>query len=104
LNRILVALQIVCLSTWAAIVYGILHDQVTVRVCLEYFTVGHVPIFGDQPPTILAILWGTTASWWMGAFLGIFLALALYLTFATFIRRRRANKPDLPVSETQCPN
>lgn len=79
MNRIIVALQIVCLSTWASIVYGILHDQVTVRVCLEYFTIGHVPIFGDQPPTILAILWGTTASWWMGTSLGIFLALAAAL-------------------------
>jgi len=70
------ALGIVGMCMGSAIVYGILHDQVTVRVCLEYFTIGHYPIFGDHDPTILAILWGTFSTWWMGVFLGVPLALA----------------------------
>ncbi len=76
MNRFLNALQIVLLCIAAAVSYGILHDQFTVRVCVEYFTVGHLPIFGDQPPTILAILWGTVATWWVGLILGLCLAFA----------------------------
>jgi len=75
-NRLKTFIAIIFLSVASAVIYGILHDQITVRVCLEYFTIGHPAIFGDQSPTILAILWGTVASWWMGLFLGIILALA----------------------------
>jgi hypothetical protein len=34
------SLKIVVLCIVAAIAYGILHDQVTARVCVEYFTIG----------------------------------------------------------------
>jgi hypothetical protein len=37
---------IVLLCVLAAVVYGVLHDQVTARICVEYFTIGHLPIFG----------------------------------------------------------
>lgn len=70
------ALKIVVLSTLAAILYGILHDQVTARVCLEYFTIGHPPIFPTRSPTLLAIGWGIIATWWVGLPLGCALALA----------------------------
>jgi hypothetical protein len=60
----------------AAVLYGIVHDQITVRVCLEYFTVGHPPIFHTQSPTLIALGWGVIASWWGGAFLGMMLAFA----------------------------
>lgn len=67
--------KIILLSVAAAILYGIMHDQVTVRVCLEYFTVGHPRIFATEDPTLLALGWGTLATWWFGLFLGIPLAL-----------------------------
>jgi H+/Cl- antiporter ClcA len=67
-------LRIVLLSVLAAVVYGILHDQVTARVCVEYFTVGHPPIFHTQSPTLLGLAWGILATWWVGLFLGIPLA------------------------------
>jgi hypothetical protein len=70
------SLKIVVVSILAAILYGIIHDQVTARVCLEYFTVFHPPIFHTQSPTLLALGRGVIATWWVGAFLGIFLALA----------------------------
>ncbi len=76
MNRLTNATQIILLCVFVAVLYGVLQDQITVRLCLEYFTVGHVPIFGDQDPTILAIFWGTTASWWVGLPLGILLAIA----------------------------
>jgi hypothetical protein len=60
----------------SAIVYGIVHDQITARVCLEYFTVFHPPVFQTQSPTLLALGWGVLATWWVGAFLGFLLGIA----------------------------
>lgn len=69
-------LKIVAFSILAAISYGILHDQVTAHVCVEYFTIAHPPIFPTQSPFLLAIGWGIIATWWVGLPLGILLALA----------------------------
>jgi type III secretory pathway component EscS len=59
----------------AAICYGIVHDQITARVCIEYFTIGHPPVFNTNSPTLLGLGWGVIATWWVGLFLGIPLAL-----------------------------
>jgi len=64
------------MCTVAAVVYGILHDQVTVRVCLEYFTVFHPPVFATVNPTLLGLGWGVIATWWVGLPLGVALAIA----------------------------
>lgn len=69
-------LKIVLLCIAAAMVYGIVHDQFTARICLEYFTVFHPQIFPTQSPTLLAVGWGLLATWWVGAFLGLLLGLA----------------------------
>jgi hypothetical protein len=66
---------IVLLSIASAIVYGVLHDQVTARVYVEYFTIGHPPVFPTESPTLLALGWGTIATWWCGLILGVPLAL-----------------------------
>lgn len=68
-------LKIVLLCILAAVVYGILHDQVTARVCVEYFTIGHPPVFDTDSPTLLAVGWGILATWWVGLLLGIPAAL-----------------------------
>ncbi len=68
--------KIVLTCVIAAMFYGILHDQVTARVCVEYFSVFHPPIFHTESPTLLALGWGVIATWWMGAFLGVLLAFA----------------------------
>jgi hypothetical protein len=60
----------------SAVVYGILHDQITARLCVEYFTIGHPPVFGTDDPTLLGIGWGILATWWGGLLLGIPMALA----------------------------
>lgn len=72
---------IVMLCILSAITYGVLHDQVTARICIEYFTIGHPPIFTVPitSPTIVGIAWGVVASWWVGAGLGIPLALVARL-------------------------
>jgi len=70
------SLKIIFLCVAAAICYGIIHDQFTARICLEYFTVFHPPVFSTQSPTLLGIGWGAIATWWVGAFLGVMLAIA----------------------------
>jgi hypothetical protein len=70
------ALAIVLLATLGAIAYGVVQDQVTVRVCLEYFTIGHPRVFATEDPTLLALGWGVLATWWAGLGIGILLALA----------------------------
>jgi hypothetical protein len=62
--------------SFAAIVYGILHDQVTARDCVEYFTIGHPPIFHTDDPTLFAFGWGVIATWWMGTILAVPAVLA----------------------------
>ena len=51
---------IVLMCVFAAVVYGVIHDQITARVCVEYFTVGHPPIFPTDDPTLLGVA-GLTA-------------------------------------------
>lgn len=70
---------IVAMCIVAAVVYGIVHDQITARVCLEYFTIGHPPVFHTDDPTLLGIGWGIIATWWVGAILGTALAIAALL-------------------------
>lgn len=72
-------LAVLVLSVVAAVTYGILHDQVTARICLEYFTVGHPPIFATTSPTLLGLGWGIVATWWVGLGLGLPLAMAARL-------------------------
>lgn len=70
------SIKIVLTCVIAAIVYGILHDQFTAHICVEYFSVFHPPVFNTESPTLLALGWGLIATWWMGAFLGVLLAFA----------------------------
>jgi hypothetical protein len=78
---------------FAAIFYGVLHDQITAHVCLEYFTVFHPRVFATQSPTLLAFGWGVIATWWVGAFLGILLAIAA----------RAGSKPKLSAANVSKP-
>lgn len=70
------SLKIIGFATLAAITYGVLHDQVTAHLCVEYFTLGHMPIFPTSSPFLLALGWGVIATWWVGLPLGIGLAIA----------------------------
>ena len=71
------AVEIILLCTLAAIAYGIVHDEITAHRCVEYFTVGHPPVFGDTTdPTLLGLGWGVIATWWVGAGLGVLVAIS----------------------------
>lgn len=69
-------IAIILLCIVSAVMYGIVHDQVTVRICLEYFTIGHPPVFATTDPTLLGIGWGIIATWWAGLLIGLPLAFA----------------------------
>jgi hypothetical protein len=69
-------IAIITLCIGMAVVCGILHDQVTARVCVEYFTIGHPPLFDTDSPTLLGLGWGIIATWWVGAVMGYALALS----------------------------
>ena len=43
------AIRIALFATLAAIVYGIVHDQVTAHLCVEYFTIAHPPVSSQAP-------------------------------------------------------
>ncbi len=60
----------------AAVLYGIVHDQVTARICIEYFTIFHPPIFHTHSPTLIGIGWGVVATWWVGVFFAVPMILA----------------------------
>jgi hypothetical protein len=67
--------KIILFCVFAAIVYGIAHDQITARVCVEYFTVAHPRVVATDSPTVLGLVWGILATWWVGAALGALLAM-----------------------------
>ena len=50
--------------------YAMLQDQISARVCPEYFTVLHPPIPGMTDPALLGISWGFIGGWWGGIVLG----------------------------------
>jgi hypothetical protein len=70
-------------------VYGVLHDQVTARICIEYFTIAHPRIIDSEDPAVLALAWGVIATWWF--------ALPFGLIGASLARIGRT--PPVPVLE-----
>jgi hypothetical protein len=55
--------RIFLLVSLATLGYGLIHDQVTARVCLEYFSIAHPFLIDSDSPTIVGLAWGVTATW-----------------------------------------
>lgn len=55
--------------------YGIVHDQITARLCIEYFTLAHPPLVISDSPTVQGLVWGIVATWWAGVLIGVPLAI-----------------------------
>jgi hypothetical protein len=66
--------RVVVLCVAAACTYGVLHDEVTVHLCPEYFTVAHPPYFPTSSLTLLGLYWGVAATAGIGIALGIILS------------------------------
>lgn len=81
IKKIFVSILIVILSIIFASLFGILHDQVTYRICNEYFTKFKFIQFGltesDNTtvanPLVAVSIVGVLATWWVGIFIGIIL-------------------------------
>jgi membrane associated rhomboid family serine protease len=86
-------LKIVALCIIASVVYGIVHDQVTARICVEYFTVFHPPVFATHSPTLLGLGWGVIATWWAGAIIGLLLACSARFRKRNQISARQLVRP-----------
>ncbi|MDJ0974106.1 MAG: hypothetical protein QNJ98_06570 [Planctomycetota bacterium] len=70
------SLRIILLTMVCAVAYGLVHNQITIRLSYEYFTVAHPRWIDTDDPTVLALFWGVIATWWAGAIGGVVLALA----------------------------
>jgi hypothetical protein len=68
--------KVTALGVGVAVVYGIVHDQITVRLCMEYFSLAHPPLFPVSSPTLLGLCWGIAATFGVGLILGFLLAQA----------------------------
>lgn len=66
--------KILSLTLLAAITYGIIHDEVTSHLCVEYFTVAHPLLFHTDSPALLGLCWGVFATAGIGAVMGVLLA------------------------------
>lgn len=60
----------------AAVIYGVVHDEITAHLCVEYFSVTHPHLINSESPTLLALAWGVVATWWVGLGLGLLIAVA----------------------------
>jgi hypothetical protein len=68
--------KVIALGVGVAVVYGLIHDQITVRLCVEYFSLAHSPLFPVSSPTLLGLCWGIAATLGVGLILGYLLAQA----------------------------
>lgn len=87
-------IRIVLAAVGAAVGYGIVHDQITVRISPEYFTIGHPRLIETSSLTILALFWGVVATWWVGLPLG-------FLVLSVIRERRRRHAAELTLGEVR---
>lgn len=73
--------KIVGLAVAASVGYGLIHDQITVRLSPAYFTEWqvHADFFQHPNLTVVALFWGVVATWWVGLILGVLLVCASVL-------------------------
>ena len=84
---------IILMCVLAAVCYGVLQDQVTARVCVEYFTIGHVQYIRTDSSTLLGLYWGVVATWWVGLPLGVLMAAAARVGKRPKLSARSLMKP-----------
>jgi hypothetical protein len=94
--------KIVGLVTATAIAYGITLDQITARMCEEYFNSNAVPHHKElldalgltnASPTTIAFVFGITATWWVGLPLGLLVATTSLLGKKLKLNAKKLIKP-----------
>jgi hypothetical protein len=97
----------ICAGTiGTACLYGIANDQVTARICPEYFTQGFhkqrisgmkngflKKALSSQSPTTLGFSWGVYATWWMGALMSLPIVAASRLGSSPKLNWQQLVKP-----------
>ena len=91
------AFKIIGASVVASVIYGILHDQITIRICPEYFTRFHPYIFPTADHTLIALGWGIIATWWIGAILGLLVTLSARIGSKSKMNVKQLRLPILAV-------
>jgi hypothetical protein len=89
------SLRIIALGLATAIGYGIVHDQVSVRIAPEFLILAHPRIVNTDSPTLIALVWGIVATWWVGLPLGCLLAAAARAGSRPKVEARRLVRPAL---------
>lgn len=87
--------KIVGFASLAAILYGLVQDQIAIRICPEYFTVWHPTVVNSDNLTVVALVWGVLATWWVGLSLGVALGLAATAGSGAAIESRAMVRPIL---------
>ena len=88
-------LKIILASILLSITYGITHDLITTQISIEYFTIGHPIIIDTNSPILLALLWGTIATWWIGLIIGILISFSSRLGSKPKLKLKDVFKPIL---------
>ncbi len=79
LRRPSTRLNATLLGVGVAVVLGVLMDQVSARLCPEYFTVLHDPVPGLTDPALVGLVWGVLGASGGGVALGYSAGLAATL-------------------------
>jgi len=83
--RLVIFLAWIAIAVFAAVLYGIINDQITTTISPEYFSVFKREQFAplldqvgllDAPTRVQAVAVGVAATWWYGLFLGIVLGFS----------------------------
>ena len=86
-------LQIIAACVLAAIIYGIVHDEITIRISPDYFLVWHPKLIETTNLTLVALAWGIIATWWAGALIGLLVCAAARLGPLPKLEPREIIKP-----------
>lgn len=100
---ILEFLKIVALGTFAASAYGVIQDNVTVRISKDYFLnpdmhsyhaiwAKKMGLDNNSSNSLIALKFGVGASWWMGSILGTVIATAATLPLGKNIPKLKAKE------------
>ena len=62
-------LQLFSIGLLTTVTYGVINNQVTARICIEFFDLFPLRIANDSP-TAIATAYGIWSTWWLGVFFG----------------------------------
>ncbi len=102
-------LKIIGTGVTTSVIYGIANDLLQINVCPEFWTVGHfyenINFFEIDPvrqPILNAVVWGTTASWWVGAIGGAAIAAFSQMPLPCAKRKVKAQELVEPLAVITC--